>query len=531
MPGPKGFYIGLMFDRAAARHGRAPVFLDRPLDLAPGEGTRLTVGRLAALVRETAGRLISAGVLPGDHVAVYKCDNFDIALLAAAVQRVGAVPALLSPQLEGAVAARLLGRLERPWLVTDGRKLALAGFSPSAARQVLVVAGQPPAAGRALGGLAVASLGGVRVPGVHEPAFISHTSGTTGVPKLVVQSPDALWQRLRLQKLVAAATWRRETVALCVSFVHARFYSALDLGLSHGRPLLVAVDGSPQSIGPLFAEHRPGAVETQPNVYIDWEELAGYDGRPLSSVRYFSATFDAMHPRTVQTLLNASARRRPAFIQLYGQSETGPVTGTWYRRRDLDRLDGRRVGRGLPGVTRLRIVGEDGVPVAAGTTGHIEVSSRTRALTYLGEDPRFRANLNGRWWRMGDMGFKDSLGRVHLLDREIDRVEDLDSGLRLEDDLMERLPELREVVIVAGADGVAVPVVCTRGDAALDAARWRRATAGMPALGPVRQLPFDQVPRTSTWKVRRPELIALLEAGDAAGLPRAGAPARTAPAR
>ncbi|MGW4807953.1 class I adenylate-forming enzyme family protein [Kitasatospora sp. NPDC004272] len=519
MPGPKGFYIGLMFDRAAARHGRAPVFLDRPLDLAPDEGTELTVGRLAALVRGAAGRLVGAGVRPGDHVALYKSDNFDIALLAAAVQRVGAVPALLSPKLEGAVAARLLERLERPWLLTDAGKLALPGFVPAAAREVLVVpgpgagGGAVPAGGRALAGCPVAPLAGVRVPGVREPAFISHTSGTTGLPKLVVQSPDALWQRLRLQRLVAAATWRRETVALHLSFVHARFYSALDLALNHGNPLLVAVDGGPESIGPWFARHRPGAVETQPNVYIDWEELAGHPGRPLANVRYYSATFDAMHPRTVRTLLEASGRRRPAFIQLYGQSETGPVTGTWYTRRDLHRLDGRRVGRGLPGVTRLRIVGDDGAVLPAGATGHIEVSSRTRAQTYLGEDARFRASLNGRWWRMGDTGFMDRLGRVHLLDRAVDRVEEVDSNLRLEDDLMERLPELREVVIVAGPDGQAVPVVCTRGDLALDAARWRRATEGMPALGPVRHLPFDEVPRTSTWKVRRPELAALLADG------------------
>lgn len=84
MPRSKGFYIGLMFDRAARRHAAAPVVLDTPLQLSPQDGTTVTVGRLAELVRELAGRLVTAGVRPGDRVAVYKTNNFDIALLAAA---------------------------------------------------------------------------------------------------------------------------------------------------------------------------------------------------------------------------------------------------------------------------------------------------------------------------------------------------------------------------------------------------------------------------------------------------------------
>ncbi|MFJ2202110.1 hypothetical protein [Streptomyces violaceusniger] len=34
----RGFYLGLMFQEAAARHGRVRVTLDRPLDVAPDVG-------------------------------------------------------------------------------------------------------------------------------------------------------------------------------------------------------------------------------------------------------------------------------------------------------------------------------------------------------------------------------------------------------------------------------------------------------------------------------------------------------------
>lgn len=511
MPQAKGFYIGLMFDRAAAKHGSAPVVLDTPLQVSPQDGTSVTVGRLAELVRELAGRLVTAGVRPGHRVAVYKTNNFDIALVSAAVQRVGAVPALFSPMLPGDTATGLLGTLDSPWLLTDADKFTSSGVDGAAARRVLLVAGDELPGTELLSRYAVGSLRGVSVPRPNEPAFISHTSGTTGLPKLVVQTPDALYQRLRLQKVVASWVWRRESVALCVSFVHARFYSALDLGMSYGNPLLVAVDGSPESIGPLFARHRPGAVETQPNTFIDWETLADADGRPLSSIRYYSATFDAMHPRTIQNLLGASVRRSPKFIQLYGQTETGPVAGRFYTLRGAADMDGRCVGWPLPGVIRMRITDEDGRRVKTGTVGHIEVSGKTRAITYLKEDARFARQQNGSWWRMGDLGFMDRYGRLHMLDREVDSIDGAGSNLMVEDTLMDRLPELREVVVLGGLGPRPVPVVCTRGDKPLDAGRWELAVSGLPEMAGVIRLPFDDVPRTSTWKVRRPDLIAMLE--------------------
>ena len=509
----KGFYIGLMFDEAARVHGDAPVHLDQPLQLAPADGTTLTVRALAEHVRQLSAKLYAAGIRRGDRVAVYKTNNFDIALLASAVQRIGAVPALLSPMLDGDTVNQLLRRMGEPTLLTDRAKLDSESIDLTAAGRVLLSAGEQVPGTVSLAWYSDAPIPEPTVPDVHEPAFISHTSGTTGLPKLVVQTPDALWQRLKVQKLVAGRTWRRETVALCISFVHARFYSTLHMGISYGNPLLVAVNADTATIGPLFAAHRPGVVETQPNTFVSWEVLADADGDPLANVRYYSATFDAIHPRTVQTLLGASRRTRSLFFQLYGQTETGPVTGTWISRRSQSTMDGRCVGWALPGTIRLRVVDRDGRRCKPGQAGFIEVRSRTRAITYLGEDGRFNGQLTDGWWRMGDVGFKDRMGRVHLLDREIDQIDDTDSTLELEDELLSALPELREVVIVAGAGGEAVPVVCTRDDVPLDENRWRAATSAMPRLAKPRQFRFDQLPMTATWKIRRPELIRLLRDG------------------
>ncbi|MEV6236303.1 AMP-binding protein [Lentzea sp. NPDC051838] len=505
-----GFYIGKIFEDAARRFPGLSVTLDTPLLWDPERGTDFTVTQLADVVDDLSARLWAAGVRPTDRVALYKTNNFDIALLACAVARIGAVPALLSPFLDGEIAFVLLHRLDQPWLLTDEDTIngSLQDIPVAqACKGVLITAGDAPVGTTRLASFKNAPRRDPVLLHPRQPSLISHSSGTTGVPKLAVHCPEAGFHRLVPQKLAAWPTRRKEKAALCMTFVHSRFYQGLAMWLELGNPLVIAVDADPSAVGPLFKRTRPGYVETHPNNYIDWEVLADAPGEPLSSVRYFGATFDAMHPRTIQRMLSASRRPRPLFLQAYGQSEIGPVAGRWYSRRTAKNADGRCVGMPLPGFISMRVVDDNGNRVKRGEPGHLVVRSRTRILTYLGEDERYQSQLlNGGWWRLGDMGFRDRFGLLHLLDREADKIESMDSNLAVEDILMSRLEELREVVIVVGPNGEPVPVVSTRDDLPYDEGRWKQATRDLPSMAAVRQLPFKELPRTSTWKIQRHQL-------------------------
>ncbi|MEU4874900.1 class I adenylate-forming enzyme family protein [Streptomyces sp. NPDC021608] len=506
----RGFYLGPLFRRAADRHGAVFVTLDRPLDTHPSLGVHLDYRTLADLVEELSGRLWAAGVRPAERVAVHKTDNVDIMLLTCAISRIGAVPALLSPGLAPAVVAQLLERLDRPWLITDRARLEgpLRGLAPSV-RRILSVDDAPGA--ETLGRYAGAEPPTPVRPNPREPALITHSSGTTGVPKLAVHCPHAMWNRLVPQQAMGWPT-RRETAALHMSFVHSRFYHLLGVLLRFGSPLVLITDPDPAAVGPLLARHRPGIVETHPNTFVLWEELADAPGAPLSRVTSYGSTFDAIHPRTVRRLLDASTRRAPRLIQLYGQSETGPVAFRWFTRRSAGRADGRRVGIGIPGFTRVRITDAEGRRVPPGTPGRIEARTRGRVLTYLGAHEQYERQLDGGWWQMGDLGCVSRLGALRLIDREADRIDAVHSNLEIEDALMERLEELREVVVVAGADREPVPVVCVRGERPLDPERWRAATADLPAMAEPRQWRFEELPMTATWKVKRVEITRMLAA-------------------
>ncbi len=502
-----GLQLGLLAEQAAARDGSVPLTLDHDLDVLPEVGRRLTVAELADHVDDLAGRLSAAGVYPGERVAIYKAANFDVWLLATATARIGAIPVMLSPALDAATVGALLHRLDRPHLLTDGQKLDAMADMPVAdlTKQVFTVTGQRPET------VSLADLAGsptVRpvLREADEAALITHTSGTTGLPKLVVHTPRRMRIRLRPQLVLLSLMWRRQTVAINIPFVHSRLYAAMALCLIKGMPALLARESGPEDIAGLFAEHRPTFIEALPNGFMDWEEVADDPRKPFASVKYFSSTFDAIHPRTISRLLRSSARRLPMFFQIYGQSEVGPTVGRPYFRRSAHKADGRCVGFHLPGSARIRVVSRNGRRPAETEPGFIEIRWPALAKTYYGERERFDANMHGSWWRTGDVGYRTKLGCVHLLDREVDMIPGVRSSLEIEDLVLGRLDELSELVVLPGPKSEAVPVVCTDEDQPLDRDRWRAAVVDFPQLADPIQIPQAELPRTATLKVRRIEL-------------------------
>lgn len=504
----QGLYLGTVAERAAVKHGDTMLTLDHDLDILPSAGRQFTVRQLAGYVDDFGARLWAAGIRPSAQVVIFKSSNFDIYLLASAVARIGALPVLLSPALTGDVVAALLGRLDRPYLLTDVTKLEgpLAGAEMDSLTSAVLLAAGTRSGAISLDGLAGSPDRRPIFQDVDEPALITHTSGTTGLPKLVVHSARTLHGRFRPQRRLMSLIRKRETVAVHVSYAHSRMYLAMAVLLPRSMPLVIMSNGEPQQVAELFARTRPGFLETHPNSFVDWEPLADDERQPLSNVKYFSTTFDAIHPGTMDRLLHASQRRFPFFFQIYGQSECGPLVGRGYTRRNAHKVDGRCLGYAMPGISKFRIVSRDGQQPSRRSPGLVEVFTPGRAVTYYGEQARFAEQLRGSWWRTGDVGYRSRFGCLHLLDREIDVIPTVHSTLAVEDAILSRLAEITEVVLVRGPHEQPLPVVCTRQNLPLDMDRWRSAVADFPQLSPPVQLPLAKLPRTATMKVQRLEL-------------------------
>ncbi len=516
--GRKPLHFATLPELAADKGQGRPVVFDRPLDVAPALGTHLDYRELAELVESASGWLRAAGVEPWDRVAIQKRNHLDILVLASAAARLGAIPALLSPKLDPHAAGVLIDRLNRPVVVSDAETLArnqAGGVDVAAlAKRVVAVGAETTRGGPATRqAVSLDELRGAPVPpafprGEGEPVLVTHTSGTTGVPKLVQHSVDTIGALMSFEtrRWPVVHLRRRDVCGICLSYVHVRSVTGWAAVL-HTVPSLVALsEPDLVNVRRLFGRHHPTIVESHPNIYMTWEGLAGDAAAPFSRTRLFISTFDAIHPRTVRTLLDASKRRLPLWAQGWGQSEIGGATVRLYTRRSLRRAGRaksitRDVGPSIPFTTRVRITHpETGVPVRRGRVGLIEVATPSRCVTYVGEEDRHRRKCWKEWWNTGDLGEQTRWG-VRLLDREVDLIEGA-SCIELEDTLLDRLPEASEVVVLA-APGLPVPVVSTHADHPLDPHSWEAATTGLPGLAPPVQVAWSDIPRTATWKVRR----------------------------
>jgi acyl-coenzyme A synthetase/AMP-(fatty) acid ligase len=510
--GNRGLYLGSFFDGAARKIPDLPVTLDHELDVAPELGRNLTARACAQLVARLAAALRAENIREGEHVAIYKQNSFDIFLIACAVSRAGGVPISLSPGLDGQVVADLLHRSGWPRLITDEAKLtgALPPHVRAQAARIYLASGEASGTTRLRLDEGTAPLPFTPAdPG--QPMLVTHTSGTTGTPKLAVHTAWTFRARYRPQALGARLLIkRRETVALHVSFVHSRLITALAIALHRGFPIVIVRDTDPARAADLFTATRPGIIEAHPNALVEWEDLVDDPRQPLSGLKYLSTTFDAIHPRTVLRLLNASRRRNPVHAQLYGQSEVGPTVWRVSGRRRRESSDWRCVGFGFPGMTSARVVPRGGGRPTASSPGFVEVRTDGRAKTYLGEEERYQQQLTDGWWRMGDVGYRTWRGCLHLCDREVDIIPGFGSTLEVEDRLMSRLPSLLEVVIIPDEAGTPVPVLASRTGTELGPGQWEKAIADLPPMAEPLYMSLSEIPRTATTKVRRLELARIL---------------------
>jgi acyl-coenzyme A synthetase/AMP-(fatty) acid ligase len=510
--------MGVLPEFAAERHGDTPFLSDLPW--AGYDQPVDTIGQFATAVRDYADRLWAAGIRRGDTVAVVQRNHIELHAVLCALGRIGALPALISSAMEPAEMLECFARLENPYVLADTRGLVrlvdVEHVLPAVSKRVLsLTASDLPWVSQA----AEHGSHQANPRGADEWVVITHSSGTTGVPKLCAHSTRSLFNMVAPQIALCRQYGSEGLAAKHLSFVHVRTCSGVLSFLEVAMPFLAIADPDPVHVKRLLLEHKPTSVETHPNIYIQWESLASDPERPFGGVQRFVSTFDAMHPRTIRALLAGSDRPDAHYLQGYGQTESGPVTLKIVTAADAATYEGRNVGFPAGG-TAVRVVDPAGNPLPPGAPGDIETLSPGRMRGYIAGAPM---PADSDWWPMGDVGRMLPDGSLELLDRIVDHAEDVESLLVMEDRLLERFPELVEVVLVKSDSGGVAAVACPRDGVQLDVARFTGVAAelGLADL-PVHIWQWEAMPLTGSYKVRRRELRKRLASATHADLAKAG---------
>lgn len=482
------------------------IVFDEILVAYPELGLETTYQASHDAILQRAYQLAASGIKKGDKVIIFKGQAFDTYMLAVSATYLGAVPVMVSYHFSQEVIEVFAQRLENPFLLYDDMTASVVrpveNISPDHKLyipDVLAVVAKP---------VAFASLES------HEIAYITHTSGTTGIPKLICHSADTMGWRTKYQKTILNYLPERRIVGFHISPVHSRFNIGMSSLMLMGFPMLPLSTAKREVVERMFLKYQPQAVETHPNHFVQWADLAREKPSVFAKTNYYHSTFDAINNVTMLAFLEASEWEDAIFLQIYGQSECGPMILKPHTRESLKTSDARDMGVGLGDLTKARIADEAGRPLPTGTDGHIHLYSKGRALTYFKEDERFAANVYGEWWDSGDYGSMDEAGHLYLKDRQVDLIENIQSTLALEDLLLDQLDFLAEVVLVRDELGKPQPFLAVKPHQEMDMGAWWEAISNLPYLNSPIIMDYEDIPRTATMKVQRLKLEQMLKNGE-----------------
>jgi acyl-coenzyme A synthetase/AMP-(fatty) acid ligase len=468
-------------------------------------------------VRAWSASLHALGVRPRDPVAVSSTTAAGTVLAFLALARLGAIPALVNAKLPAELAALYLGRLKAVGLLADApRRAELNGYDT----------GLPVLAGlEELGGGDPAAAPAPYRHYADDPVAITHSSGTTGVPKAVVHSHGSLFASIRYRLTLPNKQGLERTLS-ALPVAHAAGLIALNLSLVSRAQLLMLSRQTGPAVLDAIEQQRPSGVL---GFATTWADLAKADlaSRDLDSVSFWWNTGDCAHETHIRRLIahgyrtvvtSAGRVREPGsvFVDGLGSSEMGHSHFFITHTPETNRY-GRCVGR-PHAFADVVVLDADGNQLPDGTIGEFATRSPTLALGYWNDSATTYRTWTRGYFRTGDLGYRDADGYFYQVDRMVDSV-DLGDGHRLytalaEEQVLLACPDVLDCTVIAVREGDAVVTdVLLELDPAADPAADRtgpiRAALDEHVAATVRRVVVvgdDEIPLGPTGKVRKVHL-------------------------
>lgn len=465
----------------------------------------LTYAQLDARMNAIAAALQRDGLGHGQAVAIVGAMSLDYAATFLGAIRAGGAPAPVAPSSTGDQMAAMIADSGSGLAFLDADAAAALGDRPLPARRVAL---DGSAAGAALD----AWLGDAATPAPaaispDDPFNIIYSSGTTGMPKGIVQPHAMRWAHIAHNAaagfgdavtMIATPLYSNTTL---VSFIPTLGWggTAVLLGKFDARAFLEAA-----------AKHRGTHAMLVPVQYQRIMAVEDFDSFDLSSFRLKTCTSAPFSPALKADVL---ARWPGMLIEYYGMTEGG---GTCVLMCNMFPGKLHTVGVPVPGHD-IRLIDDEGREVAQGGMG--EVVGRSPAMM-SGYHGRKQASADAEWFdaegnryiRHGDVGRFDEDGFLTLMDRKKDLI--ISGGFNIyPSDLEAELGKhaaVRDCAVVGVPSdqwgetpvGFYVPADETPADAVLAAAN--------AVLGKTQRLaaliPIDELPRSAIGKVLKREL-------------------------
>ncbi|MBP1636643.1 MAG: AMP-dependent synthetase and ligase [Acidobacteria bacterium] len=492
-----------------------------PAVAAPGRAT-LDYGGLAGLVERVASGLASAGIGPGDAVALV-APNGPEALAATLAVADAAAVAPLNPALAEAEFRFLLRDLR-------ARALLLAGEASGGAARAAREAGIPlleirpdptGAAGRfdleCAAGQPAAPAFERRDPSI---ALLLHTSGTTARPKLVALRREALALSARAIARGLALTPRDRCLNVMPLFhVHGLVGAALS-SIAAGAAVCCTPGFDPLRFRRWLIECGATWYSAVPSMHqAIAARLRGGDGSPRPPGPALRLARSCSSPLPARVRAALSACLEVPVVNAYGMTEAAHQVAS--TKADDAGKAGGVCPVGLSSGPAVGVLDESGRWLPPGSPGEILLRGETVITAYEQPDEANLRSFHDGWLRTGDEGVVAAGGEITLTGRIkelINAAGEKVSPYEVEDALLSH-PSVAEAVCFAVPDrsrgeSVGAAVVLAAG-ACADERALRRFVAERlaPCKVPERVLTLGALPKGPTGKLQRVGLAAALGLG------------------
>jgi acyl-coenzyme A synthetase/AMP-(fatty) acid ligase len=519
----------LQYALATCADSKVPlIFGDKPIEL-PGGGRlgAASVGELADVCNRYAAWYYAVGVRPMDPIAVYMREGVQYLVQYIALTSLGAVPVLTNGAMDGETAARHMVHVGAVGAVTDReRRVALQpALDTQQLKWICCLEDIPETDPSALPGW---------FPFRHDyddPVMITHTSGTTGVPKGVMLQHGRWFHGIRhLLGLEAAQGADRYLSSLPASHNASIAYAIH--AILNGAALMIMGDRSGEAVAKAIEAFRPSTVVSFPQTYV---QLAAFDrdSYDFSSVTAWINSGDAAHEAHIRRLVahgyHYRGNQRVAgsqFVDGLGSSELGHSSFRIIHTPYTDTYD-RCVG--LPqSWVRAAVLDKDGEPVGLGVVGKLGVRSPSVTSGYWNDSLLTNKSRLRGYWLTGDLVYRDHFGCYYHVDRISDVIPTPTGplySLQTEELILKHQEAVADCTVVGIADGggdrdVQVPVVLAipRSGARIDAAKLLEQVNelqtghGRPLLARVHLADQNEIPLGITGKVLKRHLRGQLTA-------------------
>jgi len=471
--------------------------------------TVLSYGALNERIDRVAAALQRDGIQQGQSIAICALSSVDYGCVFLGALRAGVVVAPLAPSVTPEILSGMLRDAQACLLFLDEAALALVEPELNSLPRIAL---DGSAAGQAFEAwLTPARSTPTEVTVPPTAAFnIIYSSGTTGIPKGIVQSHGMRWAHMRrgLTYGYSPATRSLLSTPLYSNTTLVVFFPTLALG---GCVVLMPKFNASQYL--LLAEqHRITHTMLVPVQYQRIMDCVEFDTRDLSS---FHVKFCTSAPFAAALKADVLRRWPGALIEFYGMTEGG---GTCILDARAHPSKLHTVGQPSEGHD-IRLIDEDGIELPPGATGEVVGHSPAMMNGYHGQPEKTREaewydTQGRRFIRTGDVGRFDAEGFLTLVDRRKDMI--ISGGFNLYPSDLEAVlsthPLVKEVAVVGvpsrewGETPVAY-VVLREGPAAQaeDLLEWYQQRVGKTQR--LSALHFmNELPRSAIGKVLKREL-------------------------